>query len=218
MILVVERTPAHRRGLLVYLAEGLPHEELAEHDGSGGIESLLAKMDDVVADVLVLDRRALFGLRSVALVVDVVLRVWPGLGVVITSDEDDPGLVAALSLGARGVISRDAEKAEVVGIITEVARGTVSLSGDLGRQMAAHASTAVAARPDLALSAREIEVLAELASGAGNQEVADTLGISVNTVKNHLRNINEKLGVSNRTEAAMVAVREGLVRPRETPR
>lgn len=208
-VLVVEQTPVQRRGLEAILAEALDGHRIVSHDGRGGIDSLLNVMDEVVADLLVLDGRALFGLGAPSTVVDVVLRVWPGLGILLFTEPGDPSLVAAVHAGARGVASREAEAHEIGRIAREVASGGSSFSADLARLMLGQVDRMAANDDAVPLSAREIEVLRKVGEGLTNQQIGDRLGISINTVKNHLRKINEKTGVTNRTEAAMLAVRRG---------
>jgi DNA-binding CsgD family transcriptional regulator len=85
------------------------------------------------------------------------------------------------------------------------------MTGKLFRQLASQGQPVVQPAAAAVLSARECEVLALIVHGCSNQEIADELGITRNTVKNHLRSILAKLGVKNRAQAAAYAVSQELV-------
>jgi DNA-binding NarL/FixJ family response regulator len=209
-VLVVEQSPVYRVGLGHILAEGFPGSEIELHDGRGGIEALLSKMDEVEVECLVLDRRALFGLGSTATVVDVVLRVWPGLGIVVVFDQQVDSLVASVRAGARGAFSREGEIHEFARIAREVSTGGSSFSSELARHVMVRGDEDVEVLGS-DLSLRELDVVAGVVSGWSNRKIGEHLGISPHTVRNHLQNINNKLGAGNRTELAMIAIRQGLV-------
>jgi DNA-binding NarL/FixJ family response regulator len=128
---------------------------------------------------------------------------------------EDPPAAWAARVGERGpgdgfaILSRDAEADEVCGAVVAVAAGrAVAQRGALA--VAAPQARAPHARPER-LSAREVDVLSELARGAGNKQIAARLGVSEHTVKFHVGSIFAKLGVSSRTEAVTHGVRLGLI-------
>lgn len=130
--------------------------------------------------------------------------------VVFTSFSDRDRILQALDAGAIGYLLKDAEPEELHRGIVAASRGESPL--------APKAATAVLAarspdRLDADLSAREREVLVLMASGLANKQIARKLGITEKTVKGHLTNIFQALGVSDRTQAALWAERHGLLPP-----
>jgi DNA-binding NarL/FixJ family response regulator len=132
---------------------------------------------------------------------------------------DDPDyLYRAVSAGAAGYILKDATRAELVSAVRTVAAGGAIISPGMLRDLLGHISGMIdsseANQPcgsDRGLTRREIEVLGLMAEGMTNQEIADRLIVSPTTVKTHVQNILQKLGVSDRTQAAVYAVRCGLI-------
>lgn len=157
------------------------------------------------------------GLEALALIRQEV----PGTAVVmLTASEEDSDLQEAVRLGAAGYLLKDLDAHELFELISGVAQGEAAMT----RTMAARLLKGLAQRsvsdteeePLLdTLTEREIEVLRLVARGVSNPEIADTLCITINTVKTHLRNILDKLQVENRTQAATYAVQKGLVTPFE---
>ncbi len=128
-------------------------------------------------------------------------RAFPNTNVLIYTASSLPGhLFAALSAGARGYILKDAESPELVRAVFQVAEGGVIFSPGVATRLLGIMS--LAAQAGLGLTGREHEVLALLAKGSSNRTIGDLLGLSVNTVKTHLRHIMNKLSASNRKEAA----------------
>jgi NarL family two-component system response regulator LiaR len=125
---------------------------------------------------------------------------------------DSAGADGALRAGACGYLLKDDSPQEIVAGIRAAALGGVPLSprvtGELLGHLRNHAGTGDA-RP--MLTAREQSVLALLARGCQNTQIADDLSISVSTVKRHVSNVFAKLGVQNRTEAAVLATQRGLL-------
>ncbi len=119
----------------------------------------------------------------------------------------------ALHAGARAVLPRDAQPAEVSAAIEAAAAGLTALGPDeLDLLLPAANSSEIEHEPALeALSAREVEVLALMAQGLANKNIADRLNISDHTVKFHVSSILSKLGASSRTEAVTKGLRDGLL-------
>ena len=122
--------------------------------------------------------------------------------VVLTSFLDQPRIVAALDAGASGYILKDAPPDEVIAAVRAVAAGGAPLDPRAARVLLDRQRTA---RPSRSLSAREREVLGLLAQGLPNKQIARRLGISDRTVKAHLTNVFQQLGVTDRTQAALWA-------------
>lgn len=125
---------------------------------------------------------------------------------VITSFTDPAVSVPAVRAGAAGVIFKDVEPRDLASAIRSVHAGHTLLQPDVAAALMAPDPRA--ASP---LTARERDVLAEIAEGRSNREIARSLSLSEKTVKTHVSNVLMKLGVADRTQAALLAVRRGLV-------
>jgi DNA-binding NarL/FixJ family response regulator len=125
---------------------------------------------------------------------------------VITSFTDPAVSVPAVRGGAAGVIFKDVEPRDLASAIRSVHAGHTLLQPDVAAALMA--PDPAAASP---LTARERDVLAEITQGRSNREIARALSLSEKTVKTHVSNVLMKLGVADRTQAALLAVRRGLV-------
>jgi two-component system NarL family response regulator len=124
---------------------------------------------------------------------------------VLTTYDGDEDIYQALRAGACGYLLKDLFREELLAAIRAVAAG--------GRYVPAPVAARLAERlPGDELSAREHEVLQKIVSGRSNRSIADELAISEGTVKTHVNHILAKLGVSDRTQAAVIALRRGLAR------
>lgn len=150
-------------------------------------------------------------------VVDKIIHAAPNSKVVLlTSSESGEDLLKAIKGGARGYIVKDTPMSELVARLKEVLKGGAVVSPAMGgklfdtvAQLLKHRELNMSRRP--ALTGREIEVLQSIAEGMTSKEVGERLFISENTVKNHVRNILDKLGLRSRSEAVMYALREDLI-------
>lgn len=129
--------------------------------------------------------------------------------IAFTSFSDRDRIVRALDAGAVGYLLKDAEPRELREAILAAARGEAPLDPKAAAELLADRS---AAAPTERLSGREREVLILVAEGSANKQIARRLGISEKTVKGHLTNIFQALGVGDRTQAALWAERHGLLR------
>jgi DNA-binding NarL/FixJ family response regulator len=136
----------------------------------------------------------------------------PAIPVIMFSSYDNPTYVArAVALGAVGYLVKSATRDEIIAGVRQAAAGASLWSRDhLRRASQAAPSIRGSADPDGALTKRENEVLKQLALGLSNKEIAQALDISYETVKEHVQHILRKLGVADRTQAAVWAVRKGL--------
>jgi DNA-binding NarL/FixJ family response regulator len=136
----------------------------------------------------------------------------PDLPILIFSAYADPAYIArAVALGASGYLLKDRTRADLLDAIRKAAAGeSVFTRDELRRVARALATPRVAADVDVPLSQREGEVMRQMAYGLTNNDIAKTLGISSETVKEHVRHILRKIGVTDRTQAALWAVRKGL--------
>lgn len=134
--------------------------------------------------------------------------------VLLTDEADSDRIQQALRSDGAAILSRDATAVEIAAAIEAAAAGLFVVSPDiLGKLLANPASSQSPAStaPIEALTPREIEVLAMLAEGLGNKEIARQLAISDNTVKFHLSAVFGKLGAASRTEAVLLGMRHGLI-------
>jgi DNA-binding NarL/FixJ family response regulator len=128
--------------------------------------------------------------------------------VVLTTYADDRSVVEALRAGARGFLTKDAGAAEIERAIAAVVRGDAAIDPAVQH----HLVDAVAAPPELpdGLTPREVEVLALIAQGLSNGEIATQLFVSEATVKSHINHIFTKTGVRDRAQAVTYAYKQGL--------
>jgi DNA-binding NarL/FixJ family response regulator len=129
--------------------------------------------------------------------------------VVFTSFSDRERIVQALDAGAVGYLLKDAEPEEIHSAILAAARGEAPLAPKAAAALLADRAARPAA---IELTAREREVLALVVQGMANKQIARRLGISEKTVKGHLTNLFQRIGVTDRTQAALWAERTGALR------
>jgi len=211
-LLVVDDVPLFRAGLTAAL-QGAGYDVVGEAaDGESAVALAETHQPDIVLlDVLmpgVSGIEVLEKIQAVATRSDVVL---------LTGSESEEDMVAAIKGGARGYILKDMPFEELVASIDTVASGGAAVSPgmagklfDVTRQLLRHQELVGARKPSL--TGREIEVLELVADGKTSREIGDLLFISENTVKNHIRNILDKLGLHSRNEAVLYAIRENLIR------
>ncbi len=137
----------------------------------------------------------------------------PDIPVVIFTAHDNPVYIArAVALGAAGYLVKNASQAELISAVRQVAGGETLWGRDnLRRFSGTLANSRSTSELEVPLTKRESEVLKQLALGLSNKEIAQTLTISYETVKEHVQHVLRKLGVTDRTQAAVWAVRKGLV-------
>ncbi len=137
----------------------------------------------------------------------------PETKVVILSTYDNPTYVArAVALGASDYVLKGSTRAELITAITAAAKGeSPSRVGEMRRVSTAMATRQATGDVDVPLTNRETQVLRHMALGLSNKEIGRSLSISIETVKEHVQNILRKIAVSDRTQAAVWAVRKGLV-------
>jgi DNA-binding NarL/FixJ family response regulator len=136
--------------------------------------------------------------------------------VMLTVSEDDDDLFEAIKSGAKGYLLKKLEPEQLFDMIEGVRYDEAPISGLMAAKILQEfkepdQNISDESKPPDDLTSREIEVLEQVVAGATNQQIAKTLHITQNTVKIHLRNILEKLHVQNRIQAAVQAVRDGLV-------
>lgn len=137
----------------------------------------------------------------------------PTLGVVLITMHDSADyLRAAIAAGARGFLAKDAARAEVLAALAQVAAGGVAFPPALMRRAVSEDQAGPVLAAIKRLTPREREVLTALAGGSTNKEIAIALSITPGTVKTHVERLIGKLGVRDRTQAAILATRHGIGR------
>jgi DNA-binding NarL/FixJ family response regulator len=206
-LLIADDHEAVRAGLKSML-QGSDIKIAAEAtSGDAAIRAALKHKPDVVLlDVRMSDGDGLAALSRIKL-------ERPEMPVLIFSAFDNPTYVArAVALGASGYVLKGATKDKLIDAIKKVAKGdTIWAREELRRVTGALATPRLASDVDVPLTKRESEVLKQLAKGFTNKQIADELDISYETVKEHVQHILRKIGVTDRTQAAVWSVRKGLV-------
>ncbi|MEN8097549.1 MAG: response regulator transcription factor [Chloroflexota bacterium] len=136
--------------------------------------------------------------------------------VMLTVSDEDENLFSAIRAGATGYLLKNVKPEELFKRLRGISKGEAAISAILATKIMAEFArldSAVPAKEEIeGLSPREREVLVYVSRGLTNRKIGETLHIAENTVKNHLRNILEKLHLNNRAQAAAFAVRHGIVR------
>ena len=132
--------------------------------------------------------------------------------VVMLSAFDNPTYVArAVSAGAHDYVLKTASRAEIIAAVTDAADGREpARSSELRRMAGAMSNKTALSNAEVRLTPRESQVLRLIAMGLSNQEIADSLEISVETVKEHVQNMLRKMSLNDRTQAAVWAIRHGV--------
>ena len=124
--------------------------------------------------------------------------------IVLTTYEGDVQALRALQAGARGYLLKNVLHKELLDTIRAVHAGKKAISPEMSYELAEHAM-------DDALTTAEVDVLRLIAAGKANKEIADLLSVTEATVKGRVKNILSKLGADDRTHAAMIAVKRGII-------
>ena len=206
-VLLVDDHAVVRRGLRGFL------ELLKDFDVVGEAENGregVAAADRLAPDVILMDllMPEMGGLEAIA----AIKQAHPEIEIVaVTSFIEEEKVTSALEAGASGYLLKDAEAEEVAQAIRAAYNGEVHLDPAVSRLLAQRLRQRKDAEPVEPLTAREKEVLAQLAKGAANKEIAYELGITERTARTHVSNILGKLGLASRTQAALYAVENKLV-------
>jgi DNA-binding NarL/FixJ family response regulator len=209
-VFVVDDHAVVRRGLRAYLETVDDMEVVGEAaDGQDALDAIAALVaagrppDVALMDLL------MPGMDGVTATAAITHR-HPEMAVVaMTSFTQADKVHGALQAGAAGYLLKDAEADEVAAAIRAACRGEVHLDPAIARQLT-RSLLAPTARSVNALTDREREILVLVAKGLSNQQIADALVISERTARTHVSNILSKLGVASRTQAALLAIREGI--------
>jgi DNA-binding NarL/FixJ family response regulator len=211
-VVVVDDQELFRRGLIMLVAAEDDIDVVGEaSDGDEAAELAAATVPDVVLmDVRMPRRSGIEACRNIK-------QVAPSAKIImLTVSDEEADLYDAIKNGASGYLLKDASIDQVAQAIRVVADGQSLISPSMAAKLLEEfkSISKVGGKPDVILprlTDRELEVLNLVARGLNNREIARELFISENTVKNHVRNILEKLQLHSRMEAVMYAVREKLL-------
>ena len=206
-VLLVDDHAVVREGLRSFLEIQDGIEVVGEAaDGEAAVRTAEAIRPDVILMDLVMPR-----LDGVGAMRELRRRLPASRVIVLTSFADDGRLLPAIRAGAAGYLLKNSEPQEVVRAIRAAHAGDALLDPMVAARVVEAIARPAGAAPHERLTAREGEVLNLIARGRSNKLIARELGISEKTVKNHVGRVLAKLGVADRTQAAMHAVRTGLV-------
>ena len=199
-VLLVDDHPVVRTGLRALL-EGFEGVEVVG-EAADGTEALTKVHDGV--DVVVMDVE-MPGLDGITTTERITAQNGPPV-LILTTYDTQSDVLAAVDAGAKGYLLKDAVPKKLRRAILDTAAGKPTLSSEVAALLMTRMQ-----QPRLSLSTREVELLAQLATGATNRQLAKSLFISEATVKTHLVHIYQKLGVTNRTAAINMAREQRLI-------
>ncbi|WP_319524388.1 response regulator transcription factor [uncultured Desulfosarcina sp.] len=210
-VMIVDDHTIVREGIkaLLDIQEGI--DVVAEAKSS--IECL-NKMEAVLPDVVLMDLKmpGIDGIETTRLV----KKNYPQVKVILlTNYDDEEYVIASIKSGADGYVLKDVKKGDLLEIIHGVFQNRAFIDPTVTRKLfhsirqSDAAKKAPATRP--VLSQRELQILTHLVEGKSNKDIANSVNLAPDTIKSHLKNIYQKLGVNNRSQAARVAIQEKLV-------
>jgi len=203
-ILMADDHPVVRAGIRGMLETQPEFEVVAEAENG---REAFEQLEKLKPNVVLMDLRMpeMDGVEAIGKIKE----KYPDINIlVLTTYDTDADIVRAVEAGATGYLLKDAPREELFRAV----RGTAKGETVLAPVVAARLMGKVRDHGEQALSAREIDVLMLVARGASNQDVAEKLHVSTATVKSHLIQIYQKLGVSDRTAAVTTAIERGIIR------
>jgi len=203
-ILMADDHPVVRAGIRGMLETQDEFQVIAEAENG---REAFEQIAELKPDVVLMDLRMpeMDGVEAIGRIKE----KYPDINIlVLTTYDTDADIVRAVEAGATGYLLKDAPREELFRAVRATAKGETVLAP----VVAARLMGKVRDHGEQALSAREIDVLLLVARGASNQDVAEKLHVSTATVKSHLIQIYQKLGVSDRTAAVTTAIERGIIR------
>ncbi|GGS78083.1 response regulator [Nonomuraea spiralis] len=203
-VLIADDHPVVRQGLRTFL--DLQDDITVVGEAADGAQAV-ELVGELTPDVLLLDLKmpVLDGLGALERLTGAATRV-----VVLTSVSDRSDVGPAMRAGASGFLYKDVDPSALVQAVRAVHNGQVLLAPEAAEAMLSAPAPAGVVPGPAPLTEREREVLALIAAGRSNREIARSLAVAEKTVKTHVSNVLMKLGVQDRTQAALYAVRHGL--------
>lgn len=207
-VILVDDHEMVRMGLSAYLATQSDIEIVGEaSDGKAGVQLALEKKPDVILMDLLME--GMDGIQATREIVKVLPE--PKI-IVLTSFLDDDKVYPALEAGALSYLLKTSRADKIASAIRSAAKGESVLEAKVTSKVISKMQGFNQEKPHESLTAREMEVLQLIADGNTNQEIADKLYITVKTVKTHITNLLSKLELDDRTQAAIYAYRNKLVK------
>lgn len=206
-VFIADDHPIVRRGLEIVI-NSQPDMELVGQAADGNEALILIR--EMNPDVVVMDLK--MPVKNGLAAIEELRKSGKDIPVlVLTSFPDDDQVISAIQLGASGVILKDTPPEQLVDAIRDVSQGKSALHPLVAHKLMKKVQESATVLPlDQLLTNREIDVLKCLAQGLSNREIAQELSVSTRTVTTHVRNIMNKLGLDNRTQAALYAVEHGI--------
>jgi DNA-binding NarL/FixJ family response regulator len=196
----VDDHPLLREGIAA-LINNQPDMELVAEASNGS--DAIQKFRECQPDVTLMDLR-LPDMSGVDVIIAIRTEFSEARVIMLTTFEGDVEIQRALAAGARGYMLKTMPPKELLEVIRQVHSGKRRIPPEVAAHIAEHYT-------DEELTAREIEVLQQIAGGNRNREIAEQLFISEETVKVHIKHIMEKLGANDRTQAVAIGVRRGII-------
>lgn len=205
--LVVEDNPDTREWLISCVQTAFPGIRIsAAEDLSGGTASLHAQEFDLaLIDLGLPDGSGMELIRALA------QQSTPCYIVVATIYDDDRNLFTALKAGAKGYILKDQDRERIVSYLKGIKKNRPPLSPASSQRLIEHFNSQGSALEKAQLTPREIDVICVIGKGYSVEDAATAMGLSPDTIKGYVKSIYAKLGVSNRSEVTLEAIRLGII-------
>ncbi|MEH1835521.1 MAG: response regulator transcription factor [Nostoc sp.] len=199
-VLIVDDHPIVRKGLVTIINRDPEMTAIAQaEDGQQAIDAFREYQPDVTLMDLRMPK-----MGGVEAIMAIRAEFKQARIAVLTTYDSDEDIYRGLQAGAQGYLLKDAKPGELLNAIRAIHNGQKYIPPEVGAKLLQRMSN-----PEL--SERELEVLRLMAQGMGNQEIGTALSIGESTVKSHVNRILSKLGVSDRTQAVITAVKRGIV-------
>jgi DNA-binding NarL/FixJ family response regulator len=217
-VFVVDDHEVVRRGLLAFLGSEPDIDVVGEAEGGTEALDLLASMDSEGRrpDVIVMDLQ-MAPIDGIEATRRVRARYHDMEVVALTSFAEEERVHAALQAGASGYVLKDSDADDVAAAVRAAHRGELQIDPVAARKLMSSLHKPRDDEPISELTSRELDVLRLVAAGQPNKQIAAELAISERTARTHVSRILRKLRLSSRTQAALWAVREGLVEMERDP-
>jgi two-component system, NarL family, response regulator LiaR len=206
-VLIVDDHAVVRQGLRTFL--DLQPDIKVVGEAADGTEAL-AQAQTLLPDIILMDL-VMPNQDGVSATRAITSAVPSSKVLVLTSFSEDEKVFASIKAGAHGYLMKDVLPPELVKAIRTVYRGEAQLHPEIARKLMNEFSTPVPTAPKHDLTERELDVLRLIAQGKSNKEIAEDLILSEKTVKTHVSNILQKLHLSDRTQAAVYALKQKIV-------
>ena len=205
-VLIADDHPVFRDGVAAALRRQEDFDLVAECETA---DEAAERIRELHPDVAVLDNR-MPGTATRDVIAALASEGSPTKILMLSAHDDGENVVAALEAGASGYLTKDSDRSEIIEAVRRVAGGGTVIAVEVQAAVAERLRSG-ASSPRGLLTEREREVLGHLAAGRSAPQIAEILFLSPTTVKTHLGNLYEKLGVSDRAAAVAEAMRRGLI-------